>query len=370
MLGLQLDPVDTLFFRDGTPFTADSSPQEDVGGVFPPHPTTVLGALRAALARCNGWDGHGRWPVGLNPTLGDGPNDLGTISMTGPFLLRDQQPLFRAPRHLLGETDADGWHPRLLLRPGAAVDCDLGSAACLPQAPGTSCDIQNCKTGDDWWLTTNGLASVLNGDIAKRTEVVSRHELWREEPRIGLERNAETRTAETGQLYSTRHVRLAPNVSLGVSIRGVPPDWAWPTDELLPLGGENRAAACREWDAESLQALKPAEAVADGRLTLVALTPLDLDPASYCGERPLDAPGDIRVVSACLARPLRIGGWDSLTRRPLPVRSVLAPGSVLFCEASEPRSYVDATSVHELLQLGSRQASGFGVVALGRWPSS
>ena len=26
------------------------------------------------------------------------------------------------------------------------------------------------------------------------------------------------------------------------------------------------------------------------------------------------------------------GGWDSLARRPLPVRSVLPPGSVLFCE--------------------------------------
>ena len=26
------------------------------------------------------------------------------------------------------------------------------------------------------------------------------------------------------------------------------------------------------------------------------------------------------------------GGWDSLARRPLPVRSVLPPGSVLLCE--------------------------------------
>ncbi len=77
----------------------------------------------------------------------------------------------------------------------------------------------------------------------------------------------------------------------------------------------------------------------------------------------------VRVVSACLDRPLRIGGWDSLNRRPLPLRSVLPAGSVLFCELAEPRRFLDAmTDGVGLPALGERQAFGFGAVALGAWP--
>ena len=49
MIGVELQPVDTWFFRDGTPFTMGKAPQENVGSVFPPHPATVVGAIRAAL---------------------------------------------------------------------------------------------------------------------------------------------------------------------------------------------------------------------------------------------------------------------------------------------------------------------------------
>ena len=74
-------------------------------------------------------------------------------------------------------------------------------------------------------------------------------------------------------------------------------------------------------------------------------------------------------MSACLERPLRIGGWNSLASRPLPLRSVLAPGSVLFCESSEPRRFLDAMMDGSgLPSLGKRQAFGFGAVALGTWP--
>ena len=118
MIGVRLEPVDTWFFRDGTPFAADSAPQDGVASLFPPHPASVAGALRAALARCNGWNGAGRWPTELDAVLGDGPDDIGALSVDGPFLLRDGQPLFRAPRHLLGSTDAGAWTPRVLSSSG------------------------------------------------------------------------------------------------------------------------------------------------------------------------------------------------------------------------------------------------------------
>ena len=81
MTGVRLEPLDTWFFRDGTPFTADSAPQEDVRSLFPPHPPTVAGALRAALALSRGWSGRGRWSQEIAGVLGDGPERVSVVRL-------------------------------------------------------------------------------------------------------------------------------------------------------------------------------------------------------------------------------------------------------------------------------------------------
>jgi CRISPR-associated protein Cmr3 len=370
MIGIQMEPVDTLFFRDGTPFSAGSASQEDVGGLFPPHPASVVGALRAALARLNGWTGNGGWPQRLNETLGDGPDDLGKISLTGPFLLRDGQPLFPAPRHLLGSGEAGVWRPRTMLRPGSPVACDLGEVQRLPEMPphDGGVELAELKAGDGWWLTRPGLEAVLRGEIPPSTEVVPSRDLWREERRIGLERNDATRTAQEGMLYSTRHVRPLRGIALGVRISGLPEGWTLPFGQVVALGGESRLAECREWQVD-LAIDMPLAAIEVGRrLVVVALSPLDLEEAVYLGREPLTSLGNARVISACLSRPQRIGGWDSLTRRPLPVRSVLSAGSVLFCELTEPERLRAAVATSGGLPcIGERQRWGFGMVAPGTW---
>ena len=369
MIGIRFEPVDTLFFRGGTPFTADSAPQDGVESLFPPHPATTVGALRAALALCNGWIGGGRWPEPLDEILGDGPGDLGALAMDGPFLLQDCEPLFPAPRHLLGSNEAGQWTPRLLLRPGPAVACDLGDAVRLPEAPQTAGETQGFKPGDGFWLTRSGMEAVLRGALPTEDEVVSRCKLWSEEPRIGLKRDGDARTAVEGMLYSTRHVRLQRGVSLGLRVAGVPDEWTLPIGRMVPLGGESRLAECREWDGDVTFDI-PLKMIANGRRAMViALSPLDIERDVYCGRQPLTDFGGARVVSACLDRPQRIGGWNSFAREPLPLRCVLPPGSVLFCEMPESELCREIVATGTgLVRLGARQEWGFGLTALGSWP--
>ena len=374
MIGIQLDPVDSWFFRDGTPFTAGSTPQDSVSSLFPPHPPTLVGALRVALALDHGWNGRGRWPSQLNAVLGNGPEDLGKLSFDGPFLVQDGKPLFRAPHHLLGLREAQGWTPMALLRPGLPVNCDLGEGVELPELPRTDGGSANLKPGHDQWLTQGGMNAVLHGRVPDRGHVVPSRRFWSPEVRTGLERN-EHRTAKEGRLYSTWHVRPRTGVSLGARISGLPTDWSPPSSRLVPLGGESRLAECRPWHVEAATKVEAPldEIAASKRLALVALSPLDVEEEVVLGSRPLEICGiprlgAVRVVSACLQRPQRIGGWDSLRRRPLPLRSVLPPGSVLFCRLSEPSSAM-ITSSCGMAHVGSRQAWGFGLVALGIWPS-
>ena len=188
MIGVDLQPVDTWFFRDGTPFTMGTAPQENVGSVFPPHPATVVGAIRAALARSRGWDGCERWGQDIGEVLGDGPGDLGRVAFDGPFLLREGQPLFRVPRHVLGRADGAAWRPGAFLRPGDPVTCDLGEAVRLPEVTGvpSDVDVYELKSGDGLWMTRRGLGAVLNGGLPADAELVPDGCLWSDEPRIGL----------------------------------------------------------------------------------------------------------------------------------------------------------------------------------------
>lgn len=370
MMRLQLEPVDTLFFRDGTPFAADSSGPSDVGGLFPPFPASITGALRAALARSNGWSGSGRWTAELNQALGPGPDDLGLLSFTGPFLLRKGEPLFPAPLHLQGSATGGGWQPRALLQPGTPVHCDLGVAVRLPELPRPIQDSDHAglKSGEGWWLTQSGLESVLRGEPPGPETLVASRELWREERRIGIERDNSKRTAKQGMLYTSRHVRLAAGVGLGMEVDGLDAQWREPSGVLLPLGGESRMAECSRWQQE-LRLAMPLEAItATHRLLIVALTPLDLAMDQALGGSPLNGLADVRVISACLGRPQRIGGWDSLARRPMPLQSFLPAGSVLFCRFSDSEALQKAiASGGGLPRLGERQRWGYGAVAFGTW---
>ena len=369
MIGIQLAPVDTWFFRDGTPFSAGDSPQSDIGSLFPPHPGTVVGALRAALALSHGWNGRGRWSQDICGVLGDGPEDLGRLSIDAPILLRDGDPLFRVPRHLVGTAADERWNPVTYLRPGPPVNCDLGEAVRLPEIVDTVDDPSDLEQADDFWLTVGGLNAVLRGELPETSELVSSAELWSVEFRIGLELDRATRTAREGLLYSTQHVRPRPGVSLGARIDGLPPDWDAPSGRLITLGGEGRMADCREWDGHLAIETPGKEVTSDGRFALIALTPLDIDEDVYVGRQPLEVLGGALIVSACLDRPQRVGGWNSLVRRPLPQRSVLPAGSVLYCERPESaQSERTMTADGGLIRLGNRTRFGFGLAVASVWP--
>jgi CRISPR-associated protein Cmr3 len=362
--------VDTLFFRDGSASAADSSNQLAVGGVFPPYPPTVVGAVRAALARANGWSGRGPWPDEVKEVLGDGygEDSLGALTFDGPYLLRDGAPHFPVPAHLVGTGNPDSWRPRARLGPGTAVMCDLGDQVRLPALLEQVTEGERLAPAEGrWWLSAAALLPVLRGELPDGPVIASTG-LWVEESRVGIERSRHTRTVREGMLFSTRHVRPDPSVSIGVRVTGVPPAWHKPYGELVPLGGEGRAVQLQEWAYDKTPSL-PADEITT-RFTVVALTPLDVSEEFCQGRGTVPDLGGATVVSACLPPPLRIGGWRTLPpARPLPLRSVLPPGSVLFCEVKDRATlWTVIESADGQVRIGRHQSWGFGAVALGRWP--
>jgi CRISPR-associated protein Cmr3 len=371
-----LRAVDTLFFRDGTPFSSEGAGQAEVGGTFPPGPETIAGAMRAALARANGWDEKSpRWPREFNAVLGDGPDDLGCLKFSGPFVVQCDKGWLPAPRHVLGIKDGNKWLPKALLGPGTTVACDLGSAVRLPEVvhnPG-SIALQELKPSEEWWLRAKALPSVLSGALPQEEDLRSEKDLWCMERRVGIALNPKTRSVEEGMLYQARHMRPVGDTALEVWVDGLPSGWPDPAP-LIPLGGERRMAEI-EVCSEKEKPLFSQEKV--GKLPeqfmVVLLTPALL----AASDKPQEAFGALlpgaRLICVVADRPLRIGGWYSHADSKAPgapraVRSFLPAGSVLFYMAHDPGRIAERIDANGFVRLGERSHFGFGIGAIGAWP--
>lgn len=365
-----LQPADVWFFGDGRPYDSGESSQTAVKSLFPPYPPTVMGALRAALARSRGWRDGERWGPELTPMLGTGARDMGPLRMRGPYpAIRPRdgaiETLWPLPAHVIGTGASDDWTPQALMAPGdQSVPCDLGAVR-LPVIRGVDEKI-SWKGKPGRWVDTAGLEAILAGEPPPPEHV---HKApWKHEMRVGIVRNQETRSTgkEDHALYSPLMVRMHGGAGLVVELTGM-------TDGLepggvLPLGGESRLAVCEPGQALPRPTCPTKTIREQRRCVVVHLGPARLEPLPRAGEEFPGLPGT-RVVSACLLPPVLIGGWDAGGRGALGLVPHVAPGSVWFCEIADAGAVDEVLAMHDR-QIGDRPEQGFGHIALGAWPEA
>ena len=354
----ELDPLDTLFFRDGRPFAAGETGQMEVEGNFPPPPSTVAGALRAELARSLGWDGSSDgWDL-VAGQLGRGLN-LGGLEFFGPYLLKGTDMLLPAPLALVQEDQANGAISRLT--PGDRIDSDLGPAR-FPsrKEPGKAEPLSKA------WLTLTGMQEFLAGGLPKTDQVIMSDQLFQRERRVGIRRDDQSRTTGEDSLYQTAHYRPQRGVKIAAGLSG----WEGELGQLLTLGGESRMS----WAVAlpgGLAMPGPVELVPDpdGKVhyLIYLLTPTNVDGGRKPNE-PLaeEVPGT--VISACIDRPWLIGGWDSAKNKPLPLQTYYRAGTVFFMEAQAGE--IDQIQRLHRGKIGSNQPFGFGQILIGKWEDS
>lgn len=354
---LTFTPLDTLFFRDGRPYNRDES-NAQVVSQFPPFAPTLIGATRAAFARRLGWPAKD-WQSHVKAKFGDG-EDLGPVSFSGPYVMQDQDPLFPVPSLLLRAEDG-----RLTrLRPGRWRHCDLGEVVRLPEPQE---QIEGLKEVSGW-LTRNDMARVLAGDLPQGN-VVPEDRVFGRERRVGNYRDPDSRTVrEDNAIYSPAHIRLAQNTVLALLANGLPEDLE--PDNPAPTGGEGRLCWIERSDTDFRMPDAPDFKASGGvlRYCAILVTPLDTEGLGLPQPESVFASLPGTMVSACIGRSQRAGGWLGAVPgggEPLSLRSLLPAGSVLFMQA-EGGEAERLRSLHGT-KIGARLQWGFGQVLIGSW---
>ncbi len=403
----QFEALDRLFFRDGRPFNAGEMAW--VESQFPPTGQTLQGALRAAVLTHLGADFEA-FRKG-QPCVSDGKgglrslkdelgkdDSLGKLDLTGPFVLKDGPLLFPSPLDLV-KIEAGGYE-LLCVDEAHPIDCDRGRV-CLPRAR-----VPGVKTQEGKYLTASAMVGYLAGNVTGVRAPLSQDDtaasLWPlfadkydqpaladREPKIGLERDDDTRTAEEGMLYSVGFVRPRPGVSLGLVVAGLDHANVPTRGRLQPLGGEGKLAGIEiVKDQPMVWPNMPALNAQNGwlRFKLVFTTPALLDEkgrswlpqgftecksgSSTVWRGSLTIPSstissDVEIVSACVGKPQKVGGWDMAENAPRPLTGYIPAGSVYFCRAPEGE-IANIKQMHRQ-KIGLKTEYGFGHVLIGIW---
>jgi len=358
---IEIEALDTLFFRDGKPFSMGDDAWAN--GMFPPLPSVLYGALRTAyMAQKNiptdkveketkelrikqiayAFENNYYFPM---------PLDLVNESDVLEKLEKAKQtkfPTFILPKHALGNPshlkgfDVMKFTNTLVLPQENAPEIESIEEGMIEKA---QFEIYLNRTSNDVQ------------DIIKTTNHV------KEEPKIGIGRQNETRTTEEGKLYRMNMLR-PKDLKIYIEFEGLD-DFA--NKGLLRLGAENKLAYFKKLTRGLIT--RPSikfETEADFKIYLA--TPAIFEKGYYPTKVFENANVTVELLTCAVGKYLNVGGFDMQKREPKPMQKAVPAGSVYYY-------YLKSGSLEDLqteLQKGGisetelSQKEGFGIAHIGK----
>jgi CRISPR-associated protein Cmr3 len=383
-LSFKFSQFDSWFFRE-------SRPMESVGGselrtVFPPPVSTLSGAIRTLLGDLIGidWQAYNQnkaqdlaFDVDPEKLIGHGEAcaDLGfsypviEICENGKWLT-----LTPAPFDLL-ELKEDKSLIKLSIGK-KPVQCDLGKV----RLPALENGVLGAKPLEQVWLKPDGWAAYLAGKLPQIDQLVRLDDLIQKESRLGIARDNNKGTVESGMLYQTEHLRFNKSKFEDIRIRcdvsGIPECLhAALTQELqaVRFGGEGRLAFV---EVAGVQKSIDKTRLTGNKAKLVFTAPCYFGADNAAGYLPhsfvLDKGVEcdvysgnigevaVKIISQVTGKSQKIGGWDHAKNTPKPLRSFMPVGSCWYIECDQPSDLSD-------LQFGELTPFGYGAFTLLPW---
>ena len=377
---LFLQPNDTFFFRDGRPFTKGE--QSEGYSIFPPLPSTVLGALRTAYIAEFGdlslfYSGKMKNVIGTPGSL------CNAIRLRGIFFTssRDNrlEMFFPGPLDLIYKKsdESAGNIPLHLLAP---ISKNFASNGVIDDPLAWS-PRESIDSNTEGFLRLGAIRRYLQGNDANLL-LTDRATLVEREPKTGIARSEDTLSSEEHMLYRidmSRFKNSDGNYGFVVDYecpKNLPPKG------LLKLGGEGKSFVYRniDFDADSLsfhlQSVKAA-IQSTGRFKLYFATPTIfkqgwlpswLDSDTLSGDYPMQStsPISLKLITAAVGKPIPVGGWNMAKGEAKSTYHAVPAGSVYCFELSDQNQIDDLITAFHYQNISDERAEeGFGLALIG-----
>ncbi len=345
---IEIRPLDTVFFRDGKPFSMGEDTWADC--IFPPLPSTIYGAMRSAYIAKRG-DLKSFYGSEMEEQIGT-PGKNGNFRIKGIYLKRGCDLLFPMPLDLVKDKDLKGEKDKNKVfkmnldaanTAGELFFTNIGLPAFLfPE------NIEHAGASEKTFISNSSFTCYLNssGGIFSSTP---QEEITKVEPKVGIKRANNTHTAEEGHLYRVgmnRLVHINPDktideVSFLIDYVGLDD---FPERCILKIGGEGKSAMGERVNDFKIPELSPTikdRINEDRRFKLYFATPaifkngwlpdgINRDTLHW-GKDGLK----LQLLSAAVGKPVSLGGWDMDKNQPKSMRKAIPAGSVYYFEILE-----------------------------------
>ncbi|MGI5992799.1 MAG: type III-B CRISPR module-associated protein Cmr3 [Methanosarcina sp.] len=354
---IKIDPLDTLFFRDGKPFSMG----EDTWGncIFPPSPSVIYGAIRTVY-----FSNH----IDLFEKANTEEDPTNNLVIKGIYFLdnlENKNTLYLPlPLDLVQKKDVE-----------AEMENEVSLLSLVELKMKSSCPTSHVLKGDQ------GVQAVDNGLISgellkeylscnsKNFSILRLSSRVITEPKIGIGLSGETHTADESKIYRVGMKRLK-NLSLLVEIEGL----EIPEKGLLKLGGEGKAASYEKISEQSINCNYSENDLNKDieKFKLYLSTPAIFHQGwlpSWVDMNSLEGKYKnlkFKFLTASVGKYQNLGGFDLKQKKPKPMWKVVPAGSVYYFKIIEG-------DFNEIFSLFNRKSiseenskQGFGITFVGK----
>ncbi|MDZ7879502.1 MAG: type III-B CRISPR module-associated protein Cmr3 [Saprospiraceae bacterium] len=327
---IRIEPLDTLFFRDGKPFTIGEETWADSNLL--PSPSVIYGALRTAIATQEG--------IEFEDIEDKLKEDKVSVKNIYYYTDGNRLPMPLDFVELKHNTDKNEKNKVWIVN---ALEL-LPKKSIIHKAKqhGFTHFLKHkdqAETIDDGLISTADFEDYLIGYLDEvKVKRVSKNYIDNE-PKIGIGRDDSTKTSDAGSLFRTDMKRFKkknlkePALKIGVCLKtdlGI--------NTLVRLGGEGKIIDLSHLPKDTLPfKINTQDIDFDESIFRVYLS----TPAIFWDGYPTFPSKwgiNATLIAACVGKPLSIGGYDMKNNKPKPMYQVVPAGSVFYFDCKDDLS--------------------------------
>lgn len=367
---IEISALDTLFFRDGKPFSMGENHWTD--SIFPPNMSTIYGAIRSAFFSENmDMFYHLKKEKKLN-TEEDPTRKLCIKNMLYKINSGYNKGYYYSmPLDLVGLKDTFD-------KKTSAEENKLYTVYPLKLIKNIYLDSlplkyilhfdEHVKMVTDGLLAETRIDKYINGEIDK-LEIAKIFDYLKNESKIGIGINKKTGNSMDSRFYRIDLKRLQ-NISIIIEFDGIE---LRNKNGTFKLGGEGKYAKYEEVSKGSCPLGLPKQVKINNRFKLCLMTPAifekgwipkNINEKDYVLE---DSKFKIKLVAAAVGKCMLVGGYDMAKNRPKPMLKAVPAGSIYYFEIleGEPRDVVEHFHLKSVSDVMKEE--GYGISFVSKW---